>query len=176
MTRSAARGRWVSRALTVLVVLVLAVLAARTFVAEPLLIETGSMAPTLKPGQHVLAEKVTRHGGDWRRGDVVAFRRTESGDLLVKRIVALGGDEVGLEDGRLVVNGRRVEEPYTDVSEIDSVYFGPVTVPGGSVFVLGDNRANSRDSRAFGPIPTSALQSRIDAVIWPVPPTRQGLD
>lgn len=176
MSVSAAGARWVSRALTVLVVMVLATLATRVCVAEPLLIETGSMAPTLEAGQHVLAEKVTRRDGDWRRGDVVAFHRTGDGDLLVKRVVALAGDEVGLADGRLVVNGRRVTEPYTDVSAVDSVYFGPVTVPAGHLFVLGDNRADSRDSRAFGPIPTSAVQSRIDAVIWPIPPTREGLD
>jgi signal peptidase I len=106
---------------------------------------------------------------------VVAFRRTAHGEVLVKRIVALGGDTVGLRDGRLFVNGARVHEPYSDPKLIDSVYFGPVHVPAGHVFVLGDDRGNSRDSRVFGPVATSALMSRIDAVIWPVPPSRQGL-
>jgi signal peptidase I len=133
------------------------------------------MAPTLLAGQHVLAEKVSRHGGDWQRGDVVALRRTPQSDLLVKRIVGLAGDRVALQDGRLVVNGDRVDEPWTDESAVDSVYFGPVTVPAGSLFVLGDDRANSRDSRAFGPVPASAVLSRVDAVIWPMPPTREGL-
>jgi signal peptidase I len=174
-TPAAASSRWVSRGLTVLVVLVLVLLATKELVAEPMRIRTMSMSPTLVAGDHVLADKVSRRDGGWKRGDVVAFRRTPHGEVLVKRIVALGGDTVGLRDGRLFVNGARVTEPYTDPSLIDSVYFGPVHVPSQHVFVLGDDRGNSRDSRVFGPVATSALMSRIDAVIWPVPPSRQGL-
>ena len=173
---SSGRASRLSRGLTVLVVLVLVLLATRLFVAEPLRIRTGSMSPTLVAGQHVLTEKLTRHDGRWHRGDVVAFRLTGGSELLVKRIVALGGDRVGISDGRLVVNGRRPSEPYTDPAAIDSVYFGPVRVPPGHVFVLGDNRGNSRDSRVFGPVATSSIRSRVDAVIWPLPLTRKDLN
>jgi signal peptidase I len=165
----------VSTLLTALLVLVLVLLAARTFVAEPLRIHNASMAPTLVEGQHVLADKVSRGDGHWRRGDVVALQSPERDEVLVKRIVALAGDRVGLRDGRLVVDGRIVTEPYTDPDAIDSVYFGPVHVPAGHVFLLGDNRAESRDSRTFGPVATSAIMARIDAVIWPLPPSRDGL-
>jgi len=175
MAPAAASSRWVSRGLTVVLVLAFALLAAKELVAEPMRIRTASMSPTLVAGDHVLADKVSRRDGGWRRGDVAAFRRTPHGEVLVKRIVALAGDTVGIRDGRLFVNGRRVTEPYTDASQIDSVYFGPVHVPAAHVFVLGDHRANSRDSRVFGPVPTSALMSRIDAVIWPIPPSREGL-
>jgi signal peptidase I len=174
-TRSAGSSRRVSSGLTALLVLVLALVATKELVAEPMRIETMSMSPTLVAGEHVLADKVSRRDGRWQRGDVVAFRRTSHGEVLVKRIVALAGDNVGLRDGRLFVNGARVTEPYTDASRIDSVYFGPVHVPAAHVFVLGDDRGNSRDSRVFGPVATSALMSRIDAVIWPVPPSREGL-
>jgi signal peptidase I len=133
------------------------------------------MAPTLTAGQHVLVDKVTRSDGTWKRGDVVAFRLTSRGALLVKRIVALAGEHVELRDGRLFVDGRRQSEPYTDPAAIDSVYFGPVQVPAGHVFVLGDNRANSRDSRSFGAVASSSLDARVDAVLWPLPPTREGL-
>ena len=75
-----------------------------------------------------------------------------------------------IEDGVLVVDGHPVEEPYADPESIDSVYFGPVRVPAGAVLVLGDNRANSLDSRAFGPIRADELQGRVVAVVWP--PTR----
>jgi signal peptidase I len=164
-----------SHGLTVLVVLLGAVVAGRYFVAEPLRIETASMTPTLHAGQHVLADKVSRRNGSWKRGDVVAFRRTENGRVLVKRIVGVGGDTVALADGRLMVNGHRVVEPYAPSDLIDSVYFGPVRVPAGHVFVMGDDRRNSVDSREYGAIPTSALLGRVDAVIWPLPPTRKGL-
>ena len=164
-----------SRALTGLVVVVLLLAAVRVFVLVPLRIETGSMAPTLTAGEHVLAVQVTRWGGHWRRDDVVAFRPSGHGALLVKRIVALAGDRVAIRDGRLAVNGVRVREPWTDPARIDSVYFGPVRVPPGHVFVLGDDRAGSRDSRVFGAVPTSALTARVALVLWPFPPTRAGL-
>jgi signal peptidase I len=177
MARAASRrASRLSRGLTVLVVLLIALLAARMFVAEPLRIRTSSMSPTLVAGQHVLTDKVTRHDGRWHRGDVVAFRLDGSSELLVKRIVALAGDRVGISDGRLVVNGKRPSEPYTDPAAIDSVYFGPVRVPPAHVFVLGDNRGNSRDSRVFGPVATSSIRSRVDAVIWPLPLSRKDLD
>lgn len=138
--------------------------------AEPMRIVSDSMQPTLRPGDHVLVEKVTRHSREWRWGDLAALRLPGTGELAVKRIVALGGDLVAIEDGVLVVDGHPVAEPYADPESIDSVYFGPVRVPAGAVFVLGDNRANSLDSRAFGPIPADELQGRVVAVVWP--PTR----
>jgi signal peptidase I len=144
---------------------VLALLVLQAQVAEPLRIVTGSMAPTLVPGEHVLASKIGER--KWRRGDVVVFQLDAGSELMIKRIVALGGDTVAIRDGRLYVDGRRVVEPYADPRRIDSVYFGPVHVPRGHVFVLGDNRAFSEDSRKFGPVPVTAVQSRVVAVVWP---------
>jgi signal peptidase I len=164
-----------SHVLTLLVVLLGALVAGRYFVAEPLRIETASMTPTLRAGEHVLADKVSRRHDSWKRGDVVAFRRTPNGRVLVKRIVGLGGDTVALADGRLMVNGHQVVEPYAPAKLMDSVYFGPVRVPAGHVFVMGDHRRDSIDSRHYGTIPASALLSRVEAVIWPLPPTREGL-
>lgn len=151
----------------VLLLLVLGcLLGVRTWVAEPLRIVTGSMEPTLVPGEHVAAWKLDAPWRTWQRGDVVVLDR-QQGRLLVKRIVATEGDVVGLRDGRLVVNGRRVRESYADPRRIDSVYFGPVRVPDGHVFVLGDRRSGSVDSRTFGPVPTSDMRGRVVAVLWP---------
>lgn len=160
------RGFSSRRMWTALAVLVVILVPVRLWVAEPLHIVTGSMTPTLVPGEHVLAWKLGAPWHTWSRGEVVAF--DHDGQLLVKRVVAVGGDRVGISDGRLVVNGHRVDEPYADPQRIDSVYFGPVTVPAGSVFVLGDNRRNSRDSRAFGPVRTADVRGRVLAVLWPL--------
>jgi len=137
----------------------------RVWVAEPLVVRTSSMSPTLEPGERVLTWKVGAGDATWHRGDVVSLRR--DGQVWVKRVVAVGGDTVGLRDGRLVVDGHVVHEPWSDPELIDSVYFGPVRVPAGSVFVMGDNRGNSEDSRSFGAVPESELTGRVVAVVWP---------
>jgi signal peptidase I len=150
------------------VVAVLAVLALRAFVAEPFRIPSESMAPALQPGDQALVTKV----GTPARGDLVAFHAPRTGELLLKRVVAVGGDTVGLEDGVLVVNGRQVREPFVNHKAIDSVYFGPVRVKPGSFFAMGDNRANSEDSREFGAVRDSRIIGRAVARVWP--PSRWG--
>jgi signal peptidase I len=139
----------------------------RAFVAEPLRVPTASMAPTLRPGDHVVVNKLAYRLGDPRRGDLVVFRPPVSGGLMLKRIVALGGDRVGLEDGVLHINGRAIRERFVDHRLVDSVYFGPVRVPSGAVFVMGDRRSDSLDSRVFGPVPRGRILGRVDLRIWP---------
>ena len=169
MTRASMRGR-VHRtevAAVAVFVLVLALLAVHAWVAEPFRIPSQSMEPTLRPGDQVLVDKRAYRDGSPRRGDLVAFTDPKTRDVLLKRVVALGGDTVGIEDGALVVDGRHVREPYAPPDKIDSVYFGPVRVPRGAVFVLGDNRANSVDSRQFGSVPAPRLIGRAVARLWP---------
>jgi signal peptidase I len=139
-------------------------IALRVFVAEPFKIPSESMAPVLEPGDQVLVEKI---GGAPGRGDLVAFHRPQTGEVLLKRVVAVGGDTVGLDDGILVVNRHAVREPYANTKSQDSVYFGPVRVPRGAVFVMGDNRGVSEDSREFGAVGTGALIGRAVARLWP---------
>ena len=145
-----------------------AVLALRAFVVEPFAIPSESMAPTLRPGDRVLVDKLA----SVHRGDLVVFHAPRSRTIELKRVVAVGGDTVAIEDGVLLVDGRRRAEPYADARAIDSVYFGPVRVPRGSLFVLGDNRANSADSRAFGALPARDVIGRARARVWP--PARWG--
>jgi signal peptidase I len=141
-------------------------IALRVFVAEPFKIPSESMAPTLKPGDQALVEKIAGRDAP-HRGDLVAFHQPKTGEVLLKRVVAVGGDTVGLEDGILVVNRRAVREPYANTKSQDSVYFGPVRVPAGTVFVMGDNRGISEDSRDFGAVPTRAVIGRAVARLWP---------
>ena len=149
---------------TLLLVLVVIQLPVRLFVAEPLAVRSESMAPTFEVGDRVLSWKVGMDGHAWQRGEVVAFRHR--GQVWVKRVVALGGDTVALRDGRLFVDGSRVREPYADPRRIDSVYFGPVRVPAGTVFVMGDNRGDSVDSRRFGPVRVDQIEGRVVATVW----------
>jgi signal peptidase I len=153
-------------------VLVGALVAIRLAVAEPFRIPSDSMKPTLVAGDHVLVDKLVYDAKMPRRGDLAVFRAPGTREIMLKRVVAVSGDTVGLEDGVLVVDGRRPREPYADAGAIDSVYFGPVRVRPGTVFVMGDNRADSRDSRDFGAVPDDELIGRVETRIWP--PSRWG--
>ncbi|MFP5252759.1 MAG: signal peptidase I [Actinomycetes bacterium] len=146
-------------------VAVVLLLVLRAWVVEPLVISGGSMAPTLAAGDHVLVEKLLPKRA-WHRGDLLAFTAPD-GTLMVKRAVGLPGDRVGLRDGVLVVNGRRMDEPYVDQEAVDSVYYGPVRVPAGHVLVMGDDRGASIDSRQFGPVSVTDVEGRVAAVLWP---------
>ncbi|MBB3082995.1 signal peptidase I [Geodermatophilus sabuli] len=129
-------------------------------------VDSGSMIPTIASGDLL----VVRHGhGPVQRGDVVAVHHPLEDGLLVKRAVAVGGDQVGLEDGVLVVNGEPVCEPAIDPALMDGVWFGPVTVPEDALFLLSDNRDGSIDSRAFGPVPTDGLVGSVVGRAWPHP-------
>ena len=140
----------------------------RSLVLEPFGVPTASMAPTVQAGEHVLANKLAYRLSPPRRGELAVLERPGSGEILLKRIVAVGGDRVAIEDGVLLVNGRPRHERYVNERLVDSVYFGPVRVPRGSVFVLGDNRFDSRDSRSFGPVPDDDLIGRVMLRIWPL--------
>ena len=133
---------------------------------QPMRVDSDSMTPTVAPGDLLLV----RHGqGPVRRGDVVAVTSPLDHGMLVKRVVGVGGDAVALEDGVLVVNGTAVCEPAIDPARLDGVWFGPVSVPDGRLFLLGDSRDGTIDSRAFGPVPASSLVGTVTARLWPAP-------
>ncbi len=157
------RGRWWPR---VLAAVGLALIWA--FVAEPFRIPTESMEPTLRPGDQVLLNKLAYRFGSPHRNDLAVFRSPDGGEISLKRIVGLPGDRIGIEDGVLKVNGHLERESYVDYRFTDSVYFGPITVPAGHVFVMGDNRSNSRDSRVFGAIDEDLIVGRAFVRVWPV--------
>lgn len=126
-----------------------------------------SMLPHVAPGELVLINTLAYHLGPVARGDVVALRRDEpTPETFLKRVVALPGERVGFAAGSLYVNGRRVSEPY--VSFPDTRTIAPVTVPANAVYVLGDNRAQSEDSRAWGPVPESDVIGKAVLGLWPL--------
>lgn len=156
-----------------LVGLLVALVLAWVFVAEPVRVPSSSMRPTLLPGDQVLVDKVTYRLREPRRGELVVFHPPVGDGLALKRVVALPGDRVGLRDGVLFVSGRPVREGYVDYGSVDGTFFGPVTVPAGHVFVMGDQRANSEDSRAYGAVPEDDVVGRAVLVLWP--PGRAGV-
>ncbi|HZC19601.1 MAG TPA: signal peptidase I [Rubrobacteraceae bacterium] len=147
----------------------------RPFVLEAFYIPSESMVPTLEVGDRFLANKFVYRFREPERGDIVVFRSVEGGqEELVKRVVAGPGDEVTVEGGRLLVNGEPQSEPYLNRAfPPDESSYGPTRVPEGEVFVMGDNRANSRDSRFFGPVPLENIEGEAFASFWP--PSRIGL-
>ncbi|MFB7338377.1 signal peptidase I, partial [Streptomyces adustus] len=150
-----------------LLVVPAALLVAGTFLVEPVRVESTSMEPTLLAGDHLLVDDRAYRDAPPGRGDLVVFDGSDG--TLVKRVVAVAGDTVAIEDGVLEVDGRAVEEPAVDPRTVDGMYFGPARVPDGTVFVLGDNRRHSVDSRQFGPVPVTKVTGRVILRWWPRP-------
>ena len=148
-------------------------LVIKTFAVESYAIPSSSMEPTLEPGDRVLVNKLSYRFGDVERGDVVVFDRPanlaaqEGVHDLIKRVIAVGGDTVeGGSDGRILVNGRPIAESYL-ADGITTAGLIRSTVPKGRVWVMGDNRGDSTDSRVFGAVPESEIVGRAFVQIWP---------
>lgn len=182
----ARRREWATLALFLLLLAL-----ARTSLANHYQVPSGSMEPNLRPGDRVVVnmlayglrvpftdiELIDR--GEPQRGDVVVFKSPDDGTRLIKRVVAVGGDQVALIDGRLWIDG----QPLHDADASDIEHFGDrdvpldlrhgggpdifdTTVPQGMALVLGDHRGNSRDGRYFGLVPMASLYGKAVAVYW----------
>lgn len=179
---------------------VAAVLLVQTFIARPFVIPSESMLPALKPGDRILVGKLRMLWGLPERGQVVVFRPPhgasqamprcgDSGGMgtkkictqawggqddstfFVKRIIALAGDRVSMNAGRIILNGKALAEPYVQSLCPDSDrcdFPQTVQVPQGQVLVLGDNRGDSDDGRFWGTIPTGWITGRMIALWWPL--------
>ena len=150
----------------------------RPFVMEAFWIPSGSMIPTLKIGDRVLVNKFIYRFTEPERGDIALFEDQQGGgDPLIKRVVGLPGDELELRDGEVYIDGAPLEEPYLKRDACKpglpkTCSFGPVTVPKGHYFMMGDNRTNSLDSRFFGPVPEDDILGEALVRFWP--PGRAG--
>lgn len=139
------------------------------FLVRPFYIPSESMVPTLKVSDLLLVNKAIYDFTDPVRGDIVVFHTDTSLEgktpPLIKRVVGLEHDKIEVQDGRLLVNDVEVEENFTNGPIDDN--FGPVVVPDNNIFVMGDNRNNSRDSRYIGPIKVERLIGRAEVIIFP---------
>ena len=165
----------------------------KTFVAQAYYIPSSSMEPQLHVGDRVIVSKLSYDLHDPHRGDIIVFPSPEDHstddsplpirvirgvfegvglakpekEILIKRVIGLPGEIVEAHDGHVFVNGRELIEPYLP-KRVQTEPFGPTTVPKGSLWVMGDNRGNSRDSRFIGPIKESDVIGRAILKVWPL--------
>ena len=156
-----------SRLLFVGLGLILLFVVVRLFVAEPMITHGISMEPTLHDGDALVVEKISAHFHSPSVGDIVVALAPDTGQSVVKRVVAVGGDSIGIEDGVLVRNGVAVDESYANHDQMGGYFWGPEVVPAGSVFLLGDNRLESHDSRSYGAVPADSISGYYLLSIWP---------
>jgi len=141
----------------------------RPFVVEAFWIPSESMVHTLEVGDRVLTNKFIYDFTSPKRGDIVVFKSVEgSNEELIKRVVGVPGDKISVQAGRLYVNNKLQKEPYVNKYLPDKSFFGPTKVPPNHVFCMGDNRANSRDSRFFGPVPDRNIEGEAFLLFWPL--------
>ena len=166
-------GRWLLETVVLVGLAFALAFAIRTLVVEPFIVPTGSMIPTIQIGNRVLAEKITyRFVRQPRYGDIVVFPDPKGEHPhLIKRVIATAGQVVDLRNGHVLVNGQELVEPYTHglpSAPLTSDFKFPYTVPANDLWVMGDNRTNSGDSRVFGPIPVSEVQGHAVWTYWPL--------
>lgn len=126
-----------------------------------------SMAPTLEIGDYyVLRVDAYRNGRSPERGDIVVFERPAEG-AFVKRVVGIGGDTIAFASGRVWLNGAWLSEPYLTEEPVPEMPLA-TRVPEGHVFVLGDNRNHSEDSRDYGPVPVDSVKGNVTKILWPL--------
>lgn len=145
----------------------------QAFIVKPFTIHQVSMRPTLQEGDRILINRLSYHFRDPKRGDIIVFHSpVTEGEDLVKRVVGLPGDRIAVSNGKLYVNGVAQSEPYLLEQNFNGTYpetgDQPLVVPDGKLFVMGDNRNNSGDSRFFGPIDRSAVMGCAFVVYWPI--------
>jgi signal peptidase I len=170
-----------------ILIAVLLALFIRTFVVQAFKIPSGSMKETLQIGDHILVNKFI-YGvkipfvqktlipiKEPRREDIIVFKYPENPKLdFIKRVIGVEGDVIEIRNKKLYVNSKRMDRPYAifmDSYTIPSVYnkrdsFGPVTVPQNALFVMGDNRDNSKDSRFWGFVDLSAVKGKAFMIYW----------
>lgn len=162
--------RWILETVVMVIVAVLLAQGIKAVIVQPFVIPTGSMESTIMIGDRVLAEKISYHFRDPKPGDVIVFDDpTARHPQLIKRIIAVGGQEIDIRDDRVYIDGEAIDEPYVHgLPTTVGTERMPFTVPEGYVWVMGDNRPNSGDSRFIGAQPASAILGRAFSIYWPV--------
>lgn len=136
------------------------------FLIQSTRVQMQSMEPTLEPGDLLILEKVSYYLHPPQRGDIIVFRLGGNpNNQLIKRVIALPGETIAIKDGRVYINGQLLSEPYESQPTYPDT--PPRLVPPNSIYVMGDNRAMSNDSRNFGPVPLADVTARAWLRYWP---------
>jgi signal peptidase I len=176
---------WLRETLVVVVVALAAALLLRTFVVQTFYIPSGSMEPTLQIGDRILVDKLAYHLHGVGRGNIIVFRRPADENCggprvadLVKRVIGLPGETISLHKGHVLIDGKQLNESWLPSSAQGTTFPGPsgptynlskpYVVPSNHYFVMGDNRADSCDSRYWGPIARSLIVGKVDVRVWPI--------
>jgi signal peptidase I len=193
--RPSRRRRFVGSTPFLIVVALVVAIVVKTFIVQAFYIPSESMVPTLEVGDRVFVNKLAYRVGDVRRGDVIVFQNPHPGAIaergvvdgalhwlgegigfaqpqdedFIKRVVGLPGETIEIRDNVVYVDGRRLDEPYlTSEAEQHNGNFPPTRVPGDSLFVMGDNRGNSADSRyGLGFVPLERVIGKAFVIVWP---------
>lgn len=147
----------------------------RTFLFAPFIVEGESMETTLHSSEKLVVNKAVYYVEDPKPGDIIVFHAEAARDY-IKRVIAVAGDTVEVKNDQLLINGNPVAEPYLDKKREEAKQRGvPLTenfplvkIPAGHIFVMGDNRLNSHDSRAIGPVSVSTVVGRAEFTFWPL--------
>ena len=175
------RGAGIAEWVIVIVGAILLALVVKVFLLQAFYIPSLSMYPTLHEGDRVLVNKLSYHLHDVNRGDVIVFERPPSETSsnipdLIKRVVGLPGESITIENGAVFIDGQRLDEKYLPDGTVTSTANAPnkctpdapCVVPEGKVWVMGDNRGDSKDSRYFGAIDESSIVGRAFITVWPL--------
>ncbi len=139
------------------------------FLYQPVKVEGTSMLPGLVDQERIFINKFVYHLEPIERGDVVVFRYpADPNKSYIKRVIAVGGDRVRIDEGRVYVNGRRMRENYVPTQFRDDRSYPETVIPEDSYFLLGDHRSSSSDSRDFGPVERQYIYGKAVFVYWPV--------
>jgi len=161
-----------TKALAIAIILAFVI---RSLLFAPFVVDGTSMMPTLQDRERLIVTKLVYFIGDPKPGDIIVFHATQERDY-IKRVIGVGGDVVEMKNDQLYINQQPVDEPYLDEYKkqaqsegyVLTEDFDPVEVPEGELFVMGDNRRNSKDSRMIGTVPLESVVGRADVIFWPL--------
>jgi signal peptidase I len=178
-------NRWIVELVGVVAIAVVVAILLRTFVVATYSIPSGSMEPTLQIGDRIVVDKLSYHLHGVDRANIIVFTTPPKEDCagppvadLVKRVIGLPGETISLAGGRVYINGHVLAEPWLPTQVQTETYPGPsqasyalhhpYRIPQGQVYVMGDNRTFSCDSRYWGPVAESTIVGKVDLRIWPL--------